>query len=341
VAVAAAVLALAYYAKQLGVLFVLVGGVAVLWRRWRLVPAYVAVAGLIGGGGSLIMNVATRGWFWVYAFGYLDGHDKNAHRFWTSFVLMFGRYPLLTAWLAVCALGLGVLGIRRRALAAPARAFFYWFIAYLAALLAGASAWANQWAHFNSFILAMIMGGIAGAVGVVAMAEIVVVDRPRTAWLTSALVMAVLGLQLVLRPWQPRKLMPTRADRAAGDKLIARLRAIDGPIFMPFHPWYAILAGKAEPYAHRMGIMDAQYIPRDPSKRHKVPPEAHQVAGLSEAIREHHFAAIILDDRPQAIGELPFLTHAYRKALVLPRDERPRCFTGATPVPDTIWLPNP
>jgi len=38
-------------------------------------------------------------------------------------------------------------------------------------------------------------------------------------------------------------------------------------------------------------------------------------------------------------GELPELRRYYRPALVLPRDERPRVYTGAIVVPETIWIP--
>src|SRR5258705_4893229 len=45
--------------------------------------------------------------------------------------------------------------------------------------------------------------------------------------------------------YDPRALVPTAADRVRGDALVARLRATPGAVFVPFHPFYALRAGKA------------------------------------------------------------------------------------------------
>ncbi len=44
--------------------------------------------------------------------------------------------------------------------------------------------------------------------------------------------------------WDPQKYIPKAADAIAGDKLIAQLHDIDGDMWTPSHPWYAVLAGK-------------------------------------------------------------------------------------------------
>ena len=43
-----------------------------------------------------------------------------------------------------------------------------------------------------------------------------------------------------------RRADPTAADRAAGARLIARLRALPGPVIVLRHPWYATPRGKGE-----------------------------------------------------------------------------------------------
>jgi len=92
---------------------------------------------------------------------------------------------------------------------------------------------------------------------------------------------------------------------------------------VPFHPWYARLAGK-ETYVHRMGLMDTQYANR------------LHVADLELAIRQKRFAAIVLDkyDWP-----LRVLENRYRIDQMLPTDERPRSFTGAKTMPRSVWIP--
>jgi hypothetical protein len=105
------------------------------------------------------------------------------------------------------------------------------------------------------------------------------------------------------------------------------VRSIEGQVWIPSHPWYAVLAGKA-PHVHRMGIKDV------------TTRQTRRIDGLDEALRSHAFAAIVLDDRDLQ-HELPLLTQTYRRAVTLPPDERPRVFTGANVVPDSIWLPAP
>ena len=102
-------------------------------------------------------------------------------------------------------------------------------------------------------------------------------------------------------------------------------RSIEGDIWMPSHPWYLMLAGK-KPHVHRMGVKDV------------TARQSRTVLGLDEAVRGHAFAALVFDDRDLFL-ELPILHSAYRPALKIPANERPRLFTGAKIVPDAIWIP--
>src|SRR5262249_59038688 len=93
--------------------------------------------------------------------------------------------------------------------------------------------------------------------------------------------------------WPPRPPPPAPEARAAGERLIARLAAGPGAVFIPSHPFYAVLAGKA-PHVHRMGILDVTTVS---AARKPLPPRAREVAGLEDALRSARFAAVILDDK--------------------------------------------
>jgi hypothetical protein len=121
----------------------------------------------------------------------------------------------------------------------------------------------------------------------------------------------------------------------AGDRLIDRLRAIDGEIFIPSHPWYAHLAGK-RPFVHRMGILDVTYLPPPNANKPALDPRAHEVEGLAAALRGGLFAAVVLDDHYQP-WEFPGLTEGYRVAQTIPLSDSPRTFTGAQTRPHTVW----
>jgi hypothetical protein len=145
-----------------------------------------------------------------------------------------------------------------------------------------------------------------------------------------AIVVALgLGAQCIVAWWQPSKYVPTQDDAAAGNALVAHIRSIPGEVWVPSHPWYAHLAGK-EMFVHRMGVKDV--TARKP----------RPVLGLADALKQHRFAAIFLDNRDiQSPGETTgsMLTQSYQMEDSLPKKERPRTYTGADVHPDSVWIP--
>jgi hypothetical protein len=335
VALCAALLALSFFGKQVNLLFCAAGGVALVCWNPRAVPIYGAVLGLLGGGGSYLLNLFSGGWYWTFVYRYLAQHDHNRERFRKAWTDMLWHFPAISLVVAAALVAVLVVLFARRRLPRAAGALFYWTFVYAVALLMGAMGWAHQWAHFNVYIPAMTTGAIAAGLAV-----LVLVDAGgelvSTRWRFALAALALLGLctNLVASRWSPKPLIPTAADVQAGDRLIKRLSGISGEIFFPFHPWYSHLAGKRT-YAHRMAIMDVTYRP---ATKRPLPPSAHTVQGLAESLRGQRFAAVILDDRAQ-LYELPGLTDGYRPATRLGRDEAPRTVTGALTVPHAIWLP--
>jgi hypothetical protein len=334
VALAAAVLALSFFCKQTGVFYVAAGGALLLAWSPRRVPVYVLVAGVIGLGGTAVLTRATDGWFWTYAFEVHQAHDFNIDRFYKSFVNILGRHPAMTAAMALGLFAVAATALRRRVLPAGAGPLLAWSFVFAASCVVGAVGWGTQWAHFNAYMPAMLTGGLAAGASLPALAACARVwavggsGRALAVHAVPVLVAAGLGLDLALSLWSPRSFLPAPRDVAAGDALIERLRELraGGDIYVPYHPWYARLAGQKAFYAHRMGIMDMSYG------------NAWQVAGLREAFRERRFAAVILDNRPPG-WELPGLTEHYRPDERIPDGMRPRLFTGARVVPDTVWVP--
>jgi hypothetical protein len=330
VAGAAALLALSYFCKQIGVFYVAAGGALLLCWNWRRVPVYVATAGAIGLGGTAILDRVTDGWFWSYVYEVPRGHDFSFDRFFDSFVNVWGHFPLVTAAIA---LGLAaVLGTWATARQRPAGAgpFLFWSFVFAVSCVVGAIGWGKQWAHFNHYMPAMTTGGLAAGTALPALAGCAEAWRKR-AWARQAVpaaVAALLGVQLVASTWDVRPFIPAQRDVAAGRALIERLRELGGAgeLYVPYHPWYARMAGQQALHAHRMGLMDVGHGDR------------WDIAGLDQAFRDHRFAAVILDNRPPD-WELGEFTRHYRPDDRIPESMRPRLFTGAKVVPDMIWVP--
>ena len=322
----AALLALSFFCKQIGILFVLAGGLnLLLWWRWRLLITYVIVSGVIGLGGTGLLQLSTDGWFWTYIYEVHQSHDFNYDRFYLSFSHMLKRSITATLSIGVALLCVIACLAARRKLPAEAKRYLFWLGPWVIALFTGAVGWGTQWAHFNAYMSAIFVGAVCVAAAFVCIRAIAEMWFPRAGcWIALALPIA-LALELFSQRWSPKPFVPTARDAAAGQRLVEMIRGIDGEVMVPYHPWYARLAGK-ETWVHRMGLMDVRL-----DRKHKV-------RGLPEAFDQRRFSAIILDNRPIRF-ELSDLRRGYRKHKVIPHSHRPRVFTGGKVVPETIWIP--
>ncbi len=341
VAASAMILALAFFCKQTGFIYVALGGVMVLVLAWRRLPVYVFVAGLIGLGGTALMQSSTDGWFWTYVFEIHRQHDFSWDRFGRSFWYMLWRtdnYPLLGAPITLVVIAsLVTVAITRwkKQVAIPqARPLLIWSSVFGVSVVVGAVGWGTEFAHFNAYMPAQLHGALAAGAAVPAIyacARIWFADRPHAEWKSTGAAAAIalpLAITCLTAGWSPSKFTPSHRDLEAGDRLITRLSAIDGEVWMPSHPWYLYMAGK-KPRVHRMGIKDVTSRP-----------PVRTVEGLEDALVKKGFAAIVLDNVDLHNREaLPLLHRNYRAAMKLPENERLRVYTGARVMPEEIWIP--
>lgn len=330
IAACAALLTLSYFAKQTGVLFVAAGGAMLLVVNWRRLPIYITTAGILGLGGTWLLNGASGGWFWIYVYKIPQAHDFNPDRFWDGFARMLGHFPGMTAIIIIALAAVAATYIKHRKLPSSAAGFLTWAFVFSVALLMGAIGWAKAFAHFNHYIPAMTTGAIAVGTGVVAICGCARLwtDRPLFPEAVAAAFTLVLAIQLGLSAsgdWEPAKLIPTAEDEAAGDKLIRKLEAFEGELFVPYHPWYAKLAGK-DTYVHRMGLIDVGAT------------RQWRVKGVRKSLRDQAFAAVVIDNRPVG-AYLSGLKSGYRPHELIPAEASPPTRTGAIVRPHAIWIP--
>lgn len=331
IAAGATMLALAFFTKQTGIIYVALGGIIVLVVNWRRVFTYVAVAGVIGLGGTALLQKTTDGWFWIYVREIHAAHDFNVDRFWKSFEYILWHFPAMSIVVAVTLVVVAVTRIVKGPLPRGTHPFLLWTPVFVVSTLVGAIGWGTEFAHFNAYMPAFLHGGLAAGAALPALyacARAWWSPRARVEIVATLVALAAaipLAITCYTNAWNPKKFIPTAKDRAAGAKLVARIAAIEGAVWVPSHPWYAHLADKT-PRVHRMGIKDV--TARKP----------RPVARLDEALANQRFDAIVLDDRDVHL-EVPALAANYRVAIKLPPDERPRLYTGAKIVPDSIWMP--
>lgn len=147
----------------------------------------------------------------------------------------------------------------------------------------------------------------------------------------------LLGGQLVLLRFDPRRCLPTAADRAAGEELVARLRSMDGEVVVSAHPYLLALAGKPT-HAHQVAITELIGGFGGEADDHG----RRLLAGLAEDVGRRRFSAIILDGprKPGATDWFVPLEGTYRSGGSLLDD--PEVFmpvTGAPRQPRFLLVP--
>jgi hypothetical protein len=103
----------------------------------------------------------------------------------------------------------------------------------------------------------------------------------------SLLLGGLVLIQLGLLAYPVGAQIPSAADRAAGAQLIARLRALPGPVLVLRHPWYATIAGKGS-FAQEEAIGDVLRAPGSRGARALR-------ASLPGALDADHIQAVVLD----------------------------------------------
>jgi hypothetical protein len=213
-----------------------------------------------------------------------------------------------------------------------------------------------DWSYFNVLIPGVFFTALAVGAAAAALDETATPGRrPLVAWLLAGSIASAPGGLVALAArmmpesaraalavplgYDLRPFVPTAADRAAGDALIARLRATPGEAFVPFHSFYGHLAGKRT-YLHAAALAEFHLAGLGPPR------------DLVDAVRGQAFSLVVLDvehPRPdaldaaqerllleQALGQFPRLAGNYE---VIERLHGPRMLSGGPFRP--WWLARP
>jgi hypothetical protein len=180
---------------------------------------------------TLGLALASDGLFLTYVLEVPAAHPFIFERFiWTAPKELVMALP----WTA--ALVLFVAFAARRATGRGAR---FWLAQGALALVLSAIMRGHHGGFLNVLIPGLWVGGLWAALAV---------NHLRTRWPSAWVALATSALvawQLWAGRWNPVTYIPTAADRAAGDRVVEQLRAIEGPILAPWQPWMPVQAGKA------------------------------------------------------------------------------------------------
>jgi hypothetical protein len=258
---------------------------------------FPVVLTVLVGGSTLVYNALSGGWFSYYIFDLPGRH-----------ALHFDMLPdVLTTDLLFILPGMALLGLvywlnLLLDRGARNRVSDLYFHALAAAGLVGAGVGARI--HAGGYVNVLIpafaaaaiyaglglhglleRGGVPGGLNPLKDVRSAAPARVFTALAAFGL-LAGLGQFWLLR-YPPLEQVPGRADQAAGDALVEMVAGIDGEVYIPFHGYLAVMAGKTA-QAQGMALEDV-FRSTDLDGR------AALQAEIREAIEGRRFAAIILD----------------------------------------------
>lgn len=270
---AGALLAFAVQTKQVAALAVVPFAVAAWPASRRRALGFALSFVLVAGAATAALDRASGGWYRYYVFTLARQHQlipRELLAFWVRDLL----WPLPLA-LALIALAARVSAAHRPALRFHAVAGAGLLgVALVSRMNVGGDHNVVMPAHL---IVAVLFGVAVGGL-------VRTVERPRP----LAGLFAACVLQLLLRGYDPRPLVPTRADREAGERLLADLRGRPGPILVPSHPYLLPLAGHAG-HVHQMAMDDVLLNEARAEIRRRL------AAPLREALRQRRYRAVVLD----------------------------------------------
>ncbi|MBP7694477.1 MAG: hypothetical protein KA764_21330 [Anaerolineales bacterium] len=228
---AAGLLILAGFTKQTALaLAVALAGALLLQhgrRAWHFPAVCAAGAGLAFWG----VDTAAGGWFRFHVLGVAAGDPVEAGR-----VIRYLGLELFGGLGALSGLGVAALALTARAGGARGVAAQPWFIGLAAAAVVSGVGRASVGGNLNNLMPVCAFLCLTPAL----LARAWQPAAPRRA---EALIAALVLLQLAAGAYNPARYIPTPEMRAAGDRLITRLRAVDGEVLVLMHPYYALLAG--------------------------------------------------------------------------------------------------
>lgn len=311
---AGALLAAAALTKQTGIaegVLVLAALAAGPRRRLTGVAALTAVTVL--GISTLVLGLSSGGWYVYYVFELMSQHPLNHSGFggfWTHILAAMG--------IAACA---ALIGARRAPLV---------LLAGCGALAIGSYA---TLVHSGGDVNDLLPAYLAAAL----LAGLAMGDQ-RTWWVAAVSGLLVLAQSAwLLSGFHPAQAIPTGADRAAGERFTAGLRALGGTVAIPGDPGLSLLAGMAPAAAHE----DAAY---DVLRGSGLSAITGFTRSAEHAIATYQYSAIILDSQTPPQGYEPWLSLYYREcpqpllAGVPAAEFRP--LAGViTSRPFSVWLP--
>ena len=320
---------------------------------WRYALGFSAITGALIAGGVLVGQHVTDGWFWVYIYKLHQGHSTDWAKVWKLTPLELLYHSALLWFVGVCWAAVGVAARR------VSKTLVFWMLAALCGLATSAVSSATQGAYDNAYIpgvFFVVAFAAAAAVELPALAagrpegpgcgphrrlwgSARPVVRPQFSRVLGLMLLSLLSAHILVHWFRTLPHRPTARLRAQAGRLISELRSLGPDVFVPYHPYYNVLAG-GKGHMHIMGVNDAadwaKKITGDPARDRRIKADFRR--SIFETFRQNRWSAVVFDRT--YTHQLPGLRIRYRLRRDLLRwDASPPVLTGNPCRPRYVWLP--
>jgi 4-amino-4-deoxy-L-arabinose transferase-like glycosyltransferase len=320
--IAAVFVALAYFTKQ-QMLFILPAiaiGLAFRNKKQALSFGILSVALILFG--TMVLNWTTNGWYRFYTLTIPSMKGAQGFSWLTAIEFfpkwIFSAFGLFTLVVVAAMTMLGKKNLRNN-----------WPIlwaAYLMALISSAISIGNFGGYQNVFMPLTLM------IAIVFPLSIHIISDALPEWRVLAPGIILLAfLSLMYNPLGEKMLFASARQRRAGDEFIAKLKAIPGDVWIPFHGYISTLAEKPT-HVHFMAMNDA-LVPHDSAS-------ARFQHEIDSSLAMHCFSTVVLDEeRVYRWDSVPYYTRS-SSIFSVPNVFLSRIGEAVTR-PDFIYLPTP
>jgi hypothetical protein len=277
-------------------------------RRLACLAALTEVT--VVGVSTVALRFSSGGWYTYYAFKQMSEHSltyANFGWFWTALLAATG--------LAACAALIGARRVPRELLAGCA-----------ALAVEGYATLVHSGGAINdmlpAYLAAALLAGLALGAG----------SARWVATVSGALVLA--QSVFLLAGAHPSQAIPSSADRAAGERLVAGMRAFGGDVAVPDNPSLSLLAGMAP-----AAVPGAAFDVVRATDRGGITSYRHSAR---QAVKARQFSAIITESPGRPLYNPPNLAQDYQECLQ-PLPAGPATLLvpvpGSRPRPAVVWIP--
>jgi hypothetical protein len=284
---AAVLISLSFLVKQTGLIVAVPLAAYCAWRGWRVLVGFVGTVSIIVVGTTLMLDRLFGGWYLYYVVHVPGQHPLALETLWG-----FWRFDLLRPLPLAFLVSVVYLIWRLRSRDRDAAVFY---LLAVAGLFGGAMASRlHSLSYINVVLPAYAAVSIVFAIAVHDSARMASArSSARTSRLVPTALYGLALLQLLRLVYGPASLVPSAEDVAAGRQLVQRLRTMPGDVFVPYHGYLPVLAGKT-PHAHAAVIADV-------IRGGVTDVEKGLADELDNALRTHQFDSIVSVDSPTPV----------------------------------------